>query len=245
MSRVRYDLSTSIPAAIDDFGKSSYRETAERAESPDSVVGMVEIVAHLLMAMIIFFAMWRSAADVRNALIAAVLYFGLVTTLRILARTHTLSAAWRCWLEYKLERHRIDAYEYLVERRLELEQPRVPESLPAAPVQAPSAPGSRFVPAYPPGVVDEALAWVRGLYGRDGHLDRRRVRSGYVQGSVVGSKRAGGSVEAKQLLIDAKVLKPVAGGYLFNVRRYPTLGQVDGLAARLRDGVGGGPGGPG
>lgn len=229
----RYDLTTTGPSAADEIRVPGRREAPYyEPELPENPVAVLEITAHLLMAGIIFFAIWWNESDVRWALLAGVAYFGGATTTRVLAKTGTIKDIVRAALDHLTERHRINTLADLEERRydlLEIEaRARTLPTVSADPVQPPAA---NYVSAYTPEDIRDAYVWAMSFYGPDGHPKRAMLHgNGKIRGPVIGSQRAGGNQAARQYLLDRGFLAMHQGGGWVNLRKYPTALEL----ARLR-----------
>jgi len=75
----------------------------------------------------------------------------------------------------------------------------------------------------------EAVAWLSGLYDDLGMPDKRKVQLtgdeasiGRLRVRMIGSKRGQGSREAGIFLLKREVIKKVAGGYLLQLKHFPT-----------------------
>lgn len=230
----KYDsVGGSVPAIIEDIRTSPHRpETHQDEPDRENVVGGVELIMHFLFALVIGWGMYWSVEKIGWGMAAAVAYFLPATTFRVLAKTGTLKAWMRYWLDYRLEHHRIDTLAELADRHFDLlELEAQAKQLPPPPETPHVPPAENYVPAMTPEAIEEAIAWAETLYSSDGYLSRRAVHeNGKIKKPVLGSRRAGGSQLAQQYLIQRGFLAAHAGGYWVNVKKFPTRVEL----ARLR-----------
>ncbi len=111
------------------------------------------------------------------------------------------------------------------------------DSLPADPMQTPSfvqpydnRPKGAFAAEVQPldTTAHEALKWARGLYtdigapnGERLWLTNKKESHGRIRGEVIGSKRGGGSNEARLWLLHRRVIVKRPGGYALNIALFP------------------------
>lgn len=241
MAERKYDIA---PYAEIDIPRQpdAYTETPVADTSGWSII---VTSANVLLAIILIVGMLFDGQSIVLSIITGAAYYFLSTVTVVGLASGQLSTMWRAWLVASTEKHRVDAYEYLAERKMELDAPQTVQTvqpvrqLPADPVQTPTALPHNYVPAYTAQAVGEAWEWVSTLYDSAGMLDMRRVRKGYIQGEIVGSKRHGGNAEALELLRSLNMVAQAKGGYVFNVKRYPTLDHASAEFAKLQ-GAGGG-----
>ena len=231
MTKRNFDIAPYI-----DIDRPNYRESQPYEPTGDtSGWSQIVISANVLLAVILIVGMaWEGQSIVLSILTGAIYYF--LTTVSVIALSSGQAGVMlRTWQQERTERYRIDTYADLAEMKMQLEAPTPTPMLPVGGVQTPTALPVNYVAPYTPEAVTEAWEWVTGLYGRNGQIDQQRVRGGFVQGSVVGSKRGGGSVAALELLKAHRFIKAAEGGYRFNSKAYPTINHAQSVFSQLQE----------
>lgn len=236
---------TYVPG-VDDIIPPS-QTTVDMRPAPSYVepgLGLVVMVANVLVTIIIVAGMWLDSRQTGRAILSGALYFGLTTPIYVSLITGALPAMLATWQRERTERHRLDAYADLAELNLRYrlrvernaliarEQAALP--VPAAdPLPTPADPTSTYVAPYADGeqARTRALAWAASLYQSDGLPDPHQVAvggevPGWLRGRMLGSKRDARAREAGIWLLHNRIVHKVEGGYVLDLNRYPTRGDL-------------------
>lgn len=208
-----------------------YQQTLGASEYPSpspiyitSGGGAIVVIANLALAGVIIWATWRDESAAALGIVGAVISFGVLTPVGLMALNGGIVECWRALLDHLTTRAMLRqpaAHNAPLWRVLDDDPMQTPHALPTPDLPVPT---TSFVAPNAPG--DEgteraAIAWVAQLYGADGMPDPAKVLMASDREEPGRVRIAAPSRAAKEWLVERRILRKIDHGYRLNLARCP------------------------